>query len=91
MSAVSCLFPVGWPVAIGACVSVCVGPPPPPPPPPFSGNGYRWREREMIYSFRPLLAPHEGVQADDRPPHSTYYSYAYEQENLQTNDDVLDR
>ena len=24
------------------------------------------------------------------PPHSTYYNYTYEQENHQTNDDVLD-
>ena len=27
---------------------------------------------------------------DDLPSHSTYYNYAYEQENQQTNDDVLD-
>ena len=26
-------------------------------------------------------APHEGMQMDDLPPHSTYYSYAHEQEN----------
>ena len=27
---------------------------------------------------------------DDLPPHSTYYNYAYEQENQQTNDNVLE-
>ena len=27
---------------------------------------------------------------DDLPPHSTYYNYTYEQENQQTNADVLD-
>ena len=42
----------------------------------------------MIYSFRPL--PHEWVRVDDLPPHGTYYNCAYEQENQQTNDDVLD-
>ena len=26
------------------------------------------------------IAPHEGVQVDDLPPHSTYYNYTYEQE-----------
>jgi len=43
----------------------------------------------MIYSFRPN-SPHEGVRVDDLPPHSTYYNYTYEQENHQTNDNVLD-
>ena len=36
------------------------------------------------------IAPHEGVQVDDVPPHSTCYNYAYEQENQQTSGDVLD-
>ena len=36
------------------------------------------------------IAPHEVVQVNDLPPHSTYYNYAYEQENQQTNDSVLD-
>ena len=27
---------------------------------------------------------------DDLPPHSTYYNYAYEQENQQTIDNVLE-
>ena len=33
---------------------------------------------------------HERVRVDDLPPHSTYYNCVYEQENEQTNDDVLD-
>ena len=40
--------------------------------------------------FIQAIAPHEVVQVDDLPPHSTYYNYAYEQENQQTNDNVLD-
>ena len=40
----------------------------------------------LIYA----IAPHEGVRVDDLPPHSTYYNCAYEQENQQTNDNVLD-
>ena len=32
----------------------------------------------------------EGVQVDDLPPHGTYYNYTFEQENQQTNDDVVD-
>ena len=43
----------------------------------------------MVY-FTQVIAPHEEVQVDDLPPHSTYYNYTYEQENQQTNDDVLD-
>ena len=41
--------------------------------------------------FIQAIAPHEGVQVDDLPPHSTYYNYTYEQENHQTNDGVLDQ
>ena len=36
------------------------------------------------------IAPHEGVQVDDLPPHSTYYNYAYEQDNQRASDNVLE-
>ena len=36
------------------------------------------------------IAAHKGVQVDDLSPHGTYYNYAYEQEDQQTNDDVLE-
>ena len=46
-------------------------------------------EIRMTYPFM-TIAPHEGVRVDDLPPHSTYYNCACEQENQQTNDNVLD-
>ena len=48
-----------------------------PPPSPF-------------YLSLSLSLSHEGVPVDDLPPHSTYHNYAYEQENQQTNDSVLE-
>ena len=38
-------------------------------------------ERDTDDLFISAIAPHEGVQVDDLPPHSTYCNYAYEQEN----------
>ena len=36
------------------------------------------------------IAAHKGVQVDDLSPHGTYYNYAYEQENQENNDSVLE-
>ena len=44
----------------------------------------------MKLSYKIEIAADEGVRVDDLPPHSTYCNCAYEQENQQTNDDVLD-
>ena len=49
----------------------------------------RDRQVRKIYSFRPW-PPHEGVKVDDLPSHSTCHDYAYEQENKQNNDNVLE-
>ena len=48
------------------------------------------RETDTDDLFIKAIAPHEGVRVDDLPPHSAYSNCAYERENKQTNDDVLD-
>ena len=54
----------------------------------------RQTETDTDDLFIYAIAPHEGVQVDDVPPHSTCYNYAYnyayEKENQQTNDDAVD-
>ena len=52
------------------------------------GGGERDTDTDDLSIY--AIAPHEGMRVDDQPPHSTYYNCAYEQENQQTNDDVLD-
>ena len=53
-----------------------------------TGGGERDTDTDDL--FISAIVPHEGVQVDDLPPHSTYCNYACEQENQRTNYEVLD-
>ena len=42
-------------------------------------------EQILFKPYPSATAPHEGVQVDDLPHHSAYYSYAHEQKKNPTN------